>query len=231
MLVIEKNFQSISAEAYRTLRNNIQYSSFDKKIKTILITSAKRKEGKSTICGNTAMAFAKNDEKVLLIDCDLRNPSVHTIFNIANEYGLSEVLLGNKKLEEVINHYDENLDIITSGTIPPNPSEMIESKSMERLLEQLEEFYDLVILDSSPVTMASESQVLSRKVDGTILVARKYETKINEIKETKELIENVGGKIIGGVFNCIENPKAKNSISLTYNRLIRKIMKVKKGKK
>lgn len=210
MFVIEKKPKSFVSEAYRTLRTNIQYSSFDKKLKTILVTSSDSNEGKSTISGNLALAFAQSDKRVLLIDCDLRSPSIHKMFKISNIYGLSEVLLGTKRIGEMIKSYNNKIDILPSGNLPPNPSELLGSEAFENLLEQLKESYDLIILDSAPVRVVSDSQLLAAKADGTILVVKKDKTKINYIKESKNLLKNVGANIIGCVLNYNDKPGRKN---------------------
>lgn len=211
MFIIEKKPKSVNAESYRTLRTNIQYSSFDKEIRTILITSAECGEGKTTVCGNTALAFAQDSKKVLLMDCDFRTPSIHSMFKIPNEYGLSEVLAGNRKFEDVVYTYSDKLDILTSGNVPANPSEVLGSKSMDNLLEELKNEYDYIILDSSPIKVVSDSQLLSTKTDGTILIVKNNKTKIDDIKEVKELLQKVGATIIGCVFNYSEKIKKKNS--------------------
>ena len=210
MFVIERKPKSFVSEAYRTLRTNIQYSSFDKKLKTILVTSSDSNEGKSTISGNLALAFAQSDKRVLLIDCDLRSPSIHKKFKISNIYGLSEVLLGTKRISETIKSYNNKIDILPSGNLPPNPSELLGSEAFENLLEQLKESYDLIILDSAPVRVVSDSQLLAAKADGTILVVKKDKTKINYIKESKNLLKNVGANIIGCVLNYNDKPGRKN---------------------
>ncbi|MCS6104940.1 capsular biosynthesis protein [Clostridium botulinum] len=207
--VVEKKPKSIVSEAYRTLRTNIQYSSFDKEIQTILVTSAEAAEGKSTVAGNLALSFAQNEKKVILVDCDLRKPSVHKNFKMSNLVGLSEVLLGKTKLEEVIQDRNENLDVLTSGKIPPNPAEMLSSTAMSRLLEELKKEYDIVILDSAPLGAVTDAQILSTKVDGTVLVTRAERTKRDSVIEAKNLLTKVGANIIGCILHAVENTKGK----------------------
>lgn len=202
--VVEDDPKSIVAEAYRTLRTNIQYSSFDKEIRTIAITSAEQSEGKSTVSGNLALSFAQNERKVILLDCDLRKPSVHENFKISNVKGLSEVLLGKTDLDEVIQKRNENLDVLTSGKIPPNPSEMLSSIAMTDLIEDLRELYDIIILDTAPLKLVTDAQILSTKVDGTILVTRAEETKRESVIEAKNLLTKVGANIIGTVLHAVE---------------------------
>ena len=209
MLIVEEKPKSIAAEAYRTLRTNIQYSSFDKEIKTIVITSSEPDEGKTTTASNLALSFAQAEKKVILIDCDLRKPSIHKIFKISNLAGLSGVLIGKDKIGEAINRYNENLHILTAGKLPPNPSEMLGSKAMERFLEELRDRYEIIILDSAPLQVVTDAQVLSTKADGTILVVRAEETKRDSVQQAKALLDKVNANILGTVLNGIENIRSK----------------------
>lgn len=209
MFVVEDRPKSIEAESYRVLRTNIQYSSVDKDIKSIVITSACPREGKSTVSGNLALAFAQNGKKVIIIDCDLRKPSIHRKFDISNLCGLSEVIIGKEILDNTIQKYKYNLDILPSGKLPPNPAEMINSTSMSNLLEELKEKYDIVIIDSPPLEAVTDGQVLSTKADGTILVLEAGESKIESVKEAKSLLNKVGANIIGIVMNQVSKNKKK----------------------
>lgn len=209
MLIVEKQPKSIPAESYRTLRTNIQYSSFDKEIKRILVTSAEPGEGKSTTASNLAVAFSQDEKKVLLVDCDLRKPSVHKKFRISNNIGLSDVVMDNSKIKKVINKYNEYLDILPSGKIPPNPSELLGSKAMENLLNELQKEYDIIILDTPPVQAVTDSQILSTKVDGVILVVRAERTKKDSVKLAKESLQKVKANIIGVVLNGGERTRDK----------------------
>ncbi|MEI3336164.1 MAG: CpsD/CapB family tyrosine-protein kinase [Clostridium sp.] len=210
MLIVEKNSNSISAEAYKTLRTNIQYSSFDKEIKTILVTSTIPGEGKSTIAGNLALSFAQQDKKVLVIDCDLRKPALHKMFKLSNFKGLSDVIVGNSDLEKVMYNYRDNFDILTSGKIPPNPSEILASNAMTMLLEKLKTMYDIIIIDSAPLQAVTDAQIISNKVDGTLLVIRAGLTKREAILQAKELLNQVNAKILGVVLNGAENNSEKH---------------------
>ncbi|GAA0077130.1 CpsD/CapB family tyrosine-protein kinase [Clostridium sp. CTA-5] len=207
--IVEQKPKSVVSEAYRTLRTNIQYSSFDKEIRTIVVTSSEAAEGKSTVSGNLALSFAQNEKKVIIVDCDLRKPAVHKNFKISNLIGLSEVLIGKASLEETIQSRNENLDILPSGKLPPNPSEMLSSKAMSELLKRLKEKYDIVILDSAPLQAVTDAQILSTKVDGTILVIRAERTRIESVLEAKNLLTKVGANIIGTVLHAVENTKGK----------------------
>lgn len=207
--IVEQKPKSIESEAYKTLRTSIQYSSFNKQLKTMLITSSEKEEGKSTVSGNLALSFAQNNKKIILVDCDLRRPSIHKKFKISNLIGLSEVLIGKISLEETIQRYNDNLDILSSGKIPPNPSEMLSSNAMNNLIETLKEKYDIVILDSAPLQAVTDAQILATKVDGTILVVRAERTKKESIIECKNRLDKVGANIIGTVLNAVENNRGK----------------------
>ena len=201
MFVVEDDPRSIIAESYKTLRTNIQYSSFDKKIKSIVITSSGAGEGKSMTACNLALSFAQESKKVILIDCDLRRPSIHKKFKISNLLGLSDILVESLKKEDVIYKYNENLSIITSGHIPPNPSEMLGSNQISNLIENLKESYDIVMLDSAPLRAVTDAQLLSIKTDGTILVVEAEKTKKEDIIYAKELLAKVDANILGLVLN------------------------------
>lgn len=209
MFIVEKKPNSIAAEAYRTLRTNIQYSSFDKEIKTMVVTSSEPGEGKSTTAGNMALSFAQSEKSVILIDCDLRKPSLHRKFKVSNLVGLSDVLIGKEKMNDAVNEYSENLHILTSGKLPPNPSEMLGLKAMGRLLEELKSKYDIIILDSAPLQAVTDAQILSTKVDGTILVVRAEKTKRDSVQQAKALLDKVGANILGTVLNGVENTRKK----------------------
>lgn len=209
MFIVEKKPNSIIAEAYRTLRTNIQYSSFDKKIRTIVITSSEAGEGKSTTAGNLAISFSQAQKKTIMIDCDLRKPSLHKKFRISNILGLSDVLKGKESLSETIHEYNEYLDVLTSGKVPPNPAEMLGSRSMSNLLEKLKGEYDIIILDSAPLQAVTDAQILSTKADGTIIVVRAEKTKRDSVIQAKELLQKVDANILGIVLNGVENIRKK----------------------
>lgn len=205
MLIVESRPKSAEAEAYKTLRTNVQYSSISKKIKTLLVTSADSKDGKSTVCSNLGVTFSQNGQSVIILDCDFRKPSIHKFFNISNSAGITDILLGEQKLEETIQHYNSNTDILTAGNIPPNPSEILGSQSMINLLSFLSERYDIVIIDSPPVGVVTDAQIISASVDGTLVVIRAEETKAKRVIEAVNLLKKVDANIIGMVLNEAQN--------------------------
>ena len=209
MFIVEKEPKSIAAESYRTLRTNIQYSSFDKEYKVIMVTSSEPGEGKSTTAGNLALCLAQGEKKVILVDCDLRKPSLHKKFKISNIVGLSDVMIGKEELVTAMHRYNNNLVILTSGKIPPNPSEMLSSKAMTALLDTLKQNFDYIILDTPPVQAVTDSQILATKADGTILVVRAERTKKDSVQSAINLLKKVNADVIGTVLNGLDNSRNK----------------------
>ena len=209
MFVVDKKPKSIAAESYRTLRTNIQYSSFDKQYKSIVVTSSEPAEGKSVTAGNLALAMAQGENKVLLIDCDMRKPSLHKRFRISNNYGLTDLLLHKKTMEDVAVQYNQGLTVVPAGKVPPNPSEMLGSRAMTIFLEEMKKHFDYIIMDTPPVGAVTDSQVLSTKVDGTILVVKAGQTKKDVVMNSINAIKKVNGNIIGTVLNGVEQSKNK----------------------
>lgn len=211
-LVIQSDPKSAISEAIRTLRTNLQFSSVDKKIKTILVTSSIPSEGKSFIAANLAVAFAQSGTKVLLVDCDIRKGRQHTIFNSHNKKGLSNLLLKDVEKEYKSYIYDsgiKNLDIIFKGITPPNPSELLNSSKNKQLINILKEEYELIIFDGAPITGLPDSLVVSTLVDGAIIVTSAKSTSFALVEDTKKKLENVKANILGVVLNNTE-PKKNN---------------------
>lgn len=208
-----KNPKSQAAEAFRTLRTNIQFSSLDEDIRTIVVTSAQPGEGKSTIVSNLAITMAQSGKKVLLIDCDLRKPTIHKKFGVSNKDGLTTLLAKEKELDEIVKITDiANFYILTSGPIPPNPAELLGSKKMRSLIEELNGYFDVILFDAPPVLSVTDAQVLSTYCNGVVFVAGYGQAEKLAVVRAKELISKVGGKIIGVVINKVPN----NSKSYYY---------------
>lgn len=203
-LISLSNPKSPISEAYRTLRTNIQFSSFDKEIKCIVITSSGPGEGKTTTITNLAITMAQSNKKVLLIDADLRKPQVHKRFEINNQRGLTNVLAQHIPLEDAVQRTSlEGLDILTSGPKPPNPSEILGSNSMKEFIKEAVEKYDRVMIDAPPVGVVTDPAILSTIADGTILVVSSGKTYIEEAQRAKQLLQNVNANILGVVMNKI----------------------------
>ncbi|RJQ40297.1 MAG: polysaccharide biosynthesis tyrosine autokinase [Anaerolineaceae bacterium] len=192
------------AEAFRSLRTNIEFSSIDKPIRTILVTSPEVSTGKTIISTNLAAIYAQKGEKVLLLDADLRRPRVHKTMGITNHIGLTDLLRGSHDLQDVIQKMDgaENLTIVSSGSLPPNPAELLGSARMEQILLELGNKYNIIVIDSPP-SIVADSQILSSKVDAVLLVIQPGKTSKEAAKATEDLIKRAGGHIIGVVFNRI----------------------------
>lgn len=201
--IVDKLPDSIPSEAFRALRTRIQFSRINtESLKTILITSSAPQEGKTTIAVNLAGSFAHSKKKVLLIDCDLRKPSVHKLFEKEKVPGLIDYLVGSVKLEEVLMKSKiQNLSFISSGTIPPNPAEMLDSQEMRNFLKQLREKFDLIILDSPPIIAVTDSEILTSMVDGTLLVVSSESTEIDMMERSVELIRRENTQFLGTVLN------------------------------
>ena len=192
------------AEAFRSLRTNIEFSSIDKPIKTILVSSPEASTGKTSTSTNLAAIYAQKGKKVLLLDADLRRPRVHKAMGVTNHLGLTDLLRGSHDLQDVIQKMDvsENLTIVSSGSLPPNPAELLGSARMEQILLELGNKYDIIVIDSPPSVVA-DSQILSSKVDAVLLVIQPGKTPKEAAKATEDLIKRAGGHIIGVVFNRI----------------------------
>lgn len=195
------------AEAYRAIRTNLQFSGAGKTLKTIVFTSAIPNEGKSTTVANLAITIGQDDKKILLIDCDMRKPVIHRCFSLLNR-GLSNCFAEDLPLKEVIQaDVFPNLDIVTSGPIPPNPAELLGSKKMKALLQEAAEMYDYVFLDMPPVLAVTDavlmSSLMSSQTDGTILVLGSGDISPDEGKQAKELLEKVHANILGVILNKV----------------------------
>ncbi|WP_346010339.1 CpsD/CapB family tyrosine-protein kinase [Paenibacillus sp. SYP-B3998] len=214
-LITSSNPRSPISEAFRTLRTNITFSSIDQEIKKILITSALPGEGKSTTIANLAVAYAQENKKVLILDADLRKPTLHQRFLKSNRVGLSNLLVNQVKVTDVILETDiPNLSIITSGAVPPNPSELLSSANMQLLLEQLINDYDLILIDSPPTLAVTDSQILSTMCDGVVFVLNYGKVKRRLAKKALLSLEHVKARVLGAILN---NKPSKKNDSFYYN--------------
>lgn len=201
--IIAAKSDSVYSEAFRVLRTRIQFSKLNNNgIKSLHITSATPQEGKTTVAINIAGSFAQTNKKTVVLDCDLRKPRMHNVFNSERYPGFTDYFLGNESFESIINHSElPNLDFITCGTIPPNPSEILGSDQMIEFLEKLKGIYDLIVIDSPPVIAVTDSEILSRISDASILVTASGETEIELMKKSAELLQHENDSFIGIVLN------------------------------
>ncbi len=203
-IIVDKNPKSSVAEAIRIIRTNLEFSGVDKKVRSILVTSSVPGEGKSFICTNLATAFAQNGSKVLLMDCDMRKGRLHKIFEMENDKGLSNLLLENVEVRfssYIKKTFIENLYLLPKGVVPPNPSELLNSPKTKVLLRTLAEKFDYIILDGTPVNGLTDSLILTKYVDKTVIVTSLNQTKTNELEFTKKSLLSVGADIAGVIVN------------------------------
>ena len=238
-IVTNVDSKSPLSESIKTLRTNLQFMRPSKGLQSVLVTSTLPTEGKSWVSSNLAVAFAQTGKKTVLIDGDMRKGTLHLLFDLPMTPGLSNFLSGvnldsnndndgYRNVEDIneINENDlkavvqptevDNLFVITTGEIPPNPSELIMSDRMELLLNQLEEFADVVIFDGTPSALVTDAIILSRMVNSTVIVAEYNKTKMNTLKQVKEDIEKVGGKIAGVVLNKIPEKESAYGYGYSY---------------
>lgn len=215
MLITNKLPNSLSAEAYKTLRTNIEQITSIDNIKTILITSSISGEGKSTVAGNLAISLSKNNHKVLVIDCDLRRPSLHNKFNIENEYGVGEVLLGDNELKSSIKKIDSRLSVLTAGKIKNDTAELFATENMKQLLDEVRITYDYIIIDSAPIIPVADTSVLARVIDAAVLVVRANKSIEKLVIQGYEKLKKTSIKILGTVSNDSKR-KSMNKFYMQY---------------
>lgn len=212
-LVLSKYPKSLVSESIKTLRTNLQFSSVDEEIKTILITSSMPGEGKSFISSNLAIAFAQAKKRVLLIDCDMRKGRQHLLFKISNSRGLSNLLISKVKPDEISSYINEtsikNLDLITRGACPPNPSELLGSKKNKQIIEILKKEYDIIIFDGAPCNGIADSLIMSSLIDKVIIVSAESVTPKEIIENTKNSLDKVDASIAGIVINKVDRKNVK----------------------
>lgn len=207
--IISDNSRFDIKEAYNELRTNIAFSISKKDCKVICTTSALASEGKSTTTVNNAITFAKSGKKILLIDCDLRKPNIAKLLGLNNDKGFSDVLITDKEVKDVIHkEVYENLDVITSGKIPPNPVELISSEQMESVISQLRKDYDYIFIDTPPINVVTDSALISKYTDGVIIVVRQYSVDKNDVTEAVKKLQFIGAKILGFILNDVVSSKA-----------------------
>lgn len=208
LLILNQTSSFHVQEAYKATRTNTMFSLSGKGCKKIVVTSSLPEEGKSTTCSNLAITFAQTGSRVLIIDADMRRPTIHRKLDILNTNGLSNLLGGFCTLQEAILHTEhDNLDIITSGYLPPNPAELLASEAMNELLMLLELKYDYIIIDTPPVNVVTDATVLSHKVSGMVVVVRQERTHQKDLQEAIGKLEFAQAKILGFILHDVKENK------------------------
>ena len=214
-LIVNNYPKSSVTEAIKTVRTNLRFSSIENDIKTILVTSSMSGEGKSFISANLAASYANSNEKVLLIDCDLRRGRQKEIFKLKTKtgHGFSNLLIDNHNRINIKDYISKtsikNLDVLTTGSYPPNPTVLLESSKIEKIINILKENYDYIILDTPPVTGLTDTLILSRLADIVLIVARAKKTTLELLENTKEALETVNANIAGVILNRVDKKDSK----------------------
>lgn len=204
-LFAHKYPKSSMAEAFRTLRTNLGFASMDKNYRTILFSSTSPRDGKSSVASNLAVVMAQAGYRVVLIDADLRKPVQHRIFDVDNRIGFTTCLLKNEEVETALhNGLVENLYVLTSGPIPPNPAEILNSSRTEAILQELQEKYDYIFIDAPPVLAVTDASILSTLVDGVVMVVSYGNTRTDLARKSCEQFEKANAKVIGVVLNQVK---------------------------
>jgi len=192
-----------AAEAYRTLRTNLTFTALDNPIETLIVTSSAPDEDKSTVIANLAITMAQGERRIILVDADLRRPSLHEIFEVGNNHGLTSMIVEETTLDDppLVTVGVDNLWLLPSGPIPPNPAGILGSRKMEQVIAALKERADVVLFDAPPVVSVTDAAVLGTKVDGVLLVVCAGRTRREHIERAKEQLERVHVRIVGAVLN------------------------------
>lgn len=208
MLIVAKEPKSAIAEAYRTLRTNIQFANLDRSVKKILITSVGPGEGKTTTVVNLGVTMAMTGSRTLIVDSDLRRPTVHKFLGLDNTIGMTTFLADRCSIEDALRQTEvPQVSVLTSGPIPPNPAELLGSRKVAQLIADLETGFDAILFDSPPVISVSDAMVLSTLVDGVILVIRSGGLPFDIVRRGKEQLEGVKANFLGTVINSVDLAK------------------------
>ena len=207
-LITLRDPRSPAAEAYRTLRTNIQFSSLDRPLRTMLATSTAPDEGKSTTLANLAVTMAQSEQRVILVDCDLRRPTLHTLFNLSNDEGLTSMILSTEDAPIPLQDSGvPGLSVLVSGPLPPRPADILGSRRMEAVIARLRDAADIVLFDTPPVVAVTDAAVLATRMDGVLLVFQAGKTSRDRARQARQILEKVKAHIVGVVLNNAEVEK------------------------
>ena len=194
--------RSPAAEAYRTLRTNLTFfAALDRPVETLVVTSAGPDEGKSDVLANLAVTMAQGERRTILVDADLRRPGLHAVFGVPNDRGLTTMILEEQALDDppLLDVGVENLQLMPSGPLPPNPADVLGSRKMEQAIAAFRDRADVILFDAPPVVAVTDAAVLGKKVDGVLLVVSAGQTRREHARRAKELLERVQVRIVGAV--------------------------------
>jgi non-specific protein-tyrosine kinase len=210
-LVMAQAPRSAAAEAYRTLSTNIQFSSLDREIRSLLVTSVGADEGKSVVLANLAITMAESGRRVVVLDCDLRRPGLHTIFKLPDQPGLTSMMLDESMAPPLHATATENVSLIPTGPLPPNPAELISSERFGRVLAAIGALADIVLVDAPPITAVADATILATRVDGVLLVVDSGRTRRDAARRAKQQLDRVGARVLGATLTNVKAEKSQNA--------------------
>ena len=208
-LVVAQSPRSAAAEAYRTLSTNIQFSSLDRDVRTLLVTSVGTDEGKSIVLANLAITIAESGKRVVMVDCDLRHPSLHTIFGLPDQPGLTTMMLNESLAPPRQGTPFANVDLVAAGPLPPNPAELISSDRFTRVLAAIGGEADMVLVDAPPVSAVTDATILATRVDGVLLVVDSGRTRRDPARRAADQLQRVGARMLGAVLTNVKAEKVQ----------------------
>ena len=208
-LIVLSDPSSNASEAYRTLRTNLMYAQIDAPQKVMLVTSPGPTEGKSTTCANLGVALAQTEKRTLIVDCDLRKPTMHKVFGLRNFQGVVNVMAGERSLREAQQEIlPDNLKVLTVGTIPPNPAELLSSKRFADFMSLARQEFEYILMDAPPIQLVSDAAILATQADGTLIVLDAQRTRKSGLRQAVRSLETVGANILGTVMNNVDASSA-----------------------